>query len=278
MFREDDYYRGLAAVEIRRRLLVVEENKSEIRNPKSEIRNPSLSSDFGFRISDFQEDPPHVILRYADGSAAVLARRVGAGEVMLVTTSADLTWNDWPLRKGMYVPFVDAALNHLLQDQGQTHNQLAGALLRWHPTEWDSVHPFILVDPDGAQTRLGTPELEKGRPVVTAPATSRAGIYRLLLDAGSSAEPTSRERKRTEGIPFAVVPDPRETDDLTCLTDEQLDERLGFKPMHWTAGADTNIPVAAERLSHEWTLWFLGAAVLVALFETVFAWLSNRPR
>jgi hypothetical protein len=196
---------------------------------------------------------------------------------MLVTTAADLSWSDWPLWKGMFLPFVDAALNHLLQDLGQTHNQVAGAPLRWHPREWDAAQPIILIHPDGRRTPLGTPELEKGRPVVTTNDTARAGIYRLGFASGTPGSGGGRG-KTLEGIPFAVVPDPRETEDLTSLTDEQLDQRLDFKTIHFTAGSQANVPLVAERLSREWTLWLLGAAILIGLFESAFAWFCNRPR
>ena len=177
MFREDKYYTALNGIEVRHRLVVDE--------PKTKETT--------------ENDPAHVIMRYIDGKPAVVTRRVGAGEVMLVTTSADLSWSDLPLRNGIYVPFVDAALNHLLQDQGQTHNLTAGVPLRWYPTEWDSVHPFVLIDPSGRPTRLGTPELEKGRPVVTAGDTMQAGIYRLAFE-DSSAEPGASDGRSLAGV------------------------------------------------------------------------------
>jgi hypothetical protein len=124
---------------------------------------------------------------------------------------------------------------------------------------------------------LGTPELEKGRPVVTTNDTARAGIYRLGFASGTPGSGGGRG-KTLEGIPFAVVPDPRETEDLTSLTDEQLDQRLDFKTIHFTAGSQANVPLVAERLSREWTLWLLGAAILIGLFESAFAWFCNRPR
>src|SRR2546430_6660908 len=39
------------------------------------------------------------------------------------STAADLYGSDWPLVKGMYVPFLDMSLNHLLHAQTQNHNR-----------------------------------------------------------------------------------------------------------------------------------------------------------
>src|SRR5213078_2088475 len=90
-----------------------------------------------------------VLLRYGNGRPALVARRVGAGEVLLVTTAADALWSDWPIRYGLWVPFLDAAVNHLLHAQAQVHNFTAGEPLRWQPPEKDATRPFVVVRPDG---------------------------------------------------------------------------------------------------------------------------------
>jgi len=73
-----------------------------------------------------------------------------------------------------------------------------------------------------------------------------------------------------------VTPDVRDTESYEALTDAQIDERLGFKPHHLTAGDDAGIYSGAERMKREWTLWILTAVLLLVLFETGLAWYCGR--
>jgi hypothetical protein len=239
VFRSREEYQALQGIEIRRYLHV-----------------------------EVAPEATQVVLRYTDGQPALLTRKVGAGEVLLVTTSADLTWTDWPLWKGMYVPFLDLAVNHLLQGQTQPYNVTAGEPLHWQPPERYAARSFAVVDPAGRRVRLNPPETVQGRPVVTANNTMQAGVYRMGL-----AEDASEA-----GVPFAVVPDLRETENLDTLSDEQLDERLGFQPVHRTAGDESTAVYGVERLHQEWGLWLLAGALLLAVGEPVLAWLNDGQR
>jgi hypothetical protein len=254
LFRTDDYYKGLNAVEVRSRLVGEEPAKGD--------------------------EAAQVVLRYADGRPAIATRRVESGEVMLVTTSADVAWSDWPIAKGMYVPLVDLALNHLLHAGTQSHNQTAGQPLHYHPPERQAGRSFAVVQPDGSRVRLGLPETAGGRPVVTAAETARAGVYRIQLADERKEEQTSAsvasDRRERDGVPFAVVPDPRESEDLEALSDAQIDGRLGFRSVHLTAGGDLSAVADTERLNREWTIWVLAAVLGLVLVETGLAWLCGR--
>jgi hypothetical protein len=208
-----------------------------------------------------------VALRYSNGQAALVSKKVGAGEVMLLTTSAETTWTDWPLRP-TFVPFVHVALSHLLQEQAGPQNHVAGEPLVWHPADKEATRPFAVIAPDGSRTRLGVPDRAGEHPVLIVTQTPRAGIYRIVAAEGETAAE----------VPFAVVPDLRESEDLTALSDPQLDERLGFKAVHLTASEDLSVFAGTERLSQEWTLWLLGIVLALALGETGLAWYCGRAR
>jgi hypothetical protein len=210
-----------------------------------------------------------VLLRFTNGKPLVAVRKAGAGRVMLVTTSADATWTDWPLWLGTYVPFVDVAVNHLLMGTTQEHNGTAGEPIRWWAPDTDAGRPFLLRRPDGRRVRLGLPEPVEGRPLVTATDTPQAGVYHLL-PADAEAE--------GKGVPFALAADLQEGLDLEALTDAQLDERLGFAPVHLTAGDDLGVFAGGERLKREWAPWLLAAVLALAAFEAVFAWWCGQAR
>lgn len=53
-----------------------------------------------------------VLARFDDGVPAVLARSLGAGRVLLVNTSSDTAWSDWPKHK-TFVPWIHGIARHL---------------------------------------------------------------------------------------------------------------------------------------------------------------------
>jgi hypothetical protein len=271
-FKEDEYYKGINNIEVYRTL--------DLQEPKRAASEAGKTKD----ASD-QEAPTNgsseavnVILRYANGKPAVVSRKVDAGEVLLFATSADLgwktgsadpTWTNWPILLGMYVPFLDASLSHLLHGQTQNHNLVAGQTLNWYPSDQTSL-AYTLVQPDGKEVRLGLPEKVDDRPVLTATDLPKAGIYRLKTTALSPAEPV--EDKSKIDVPLGVVPDLRESDDLETLTNAQLDERLEFQPIHLTAGDEAAVASTTERTNREWTMWILILVLLLALGESALAW------
>jgi hypothetical protein len=54
----------------------------------------------------------HILARFDDGAAALVERKVGAGRVMLWTSTLDLSWNDLAV-KPVYLPFVHRVVRHL---------------------------------------------------------------------------------------------------------------------------------------------------------------------
>ncbi len=225
-----------------------------------------------YAVLDEEQGPQEssVVLRYANGKAAVATRRAGAGRVILVTSSPDPKWTDWPLRH-TFLPFVHVALSHLLSGEMENHNRVAGDPLVWHPAALAGSKVHLVLDPGGKRTRLGVPDRVEGRPVVTHAETSRAGIYRVRPDASGPA---------SEGgdadVLFAVTPNLNESENLEAMTERQLDERLGFAVHHLIAGDDPSIFEGAERLKREWTLWLLLAVLLLVLFESLLAWYCGR--
>jgi hypothetical protein len=158
---------------------------------------------------------------------------------------------------------VHATLARLLGGRADVHNRVAGEPARWRvgPEAAGKIH--VATDPSGARSRLGAPALVDGLPTVTLADTAKSGVWRIAVDDA-------------EGAPFAVTPDARDTESYETLSDVQIDERLGFKPVHLVAGDDLGVFSGAERMKREWTLWILAAVLALVLFETGLAWYCGR--
>jgi hypothetical protein len=240
--REDEFYKGLNDIQVWRSV---------------DVEGP--------------DEGAQVLLRYTDGKPAVLYRAAGAGAVLFVTTAADPGigepgWTDWPIHP-LYLPWIDMTVNYLLHRQSQNYNYKAGDAIQWRPSERVVRSSFFVLHPDGRREPAEPARLEGGAPVVSITDTAHAGVYRIA--------PATGDAKEVEEIPFAVVPDLRESANLESLNDGQLDERLGFSVQHRIAGESSLS--GAERLNREVTPWLLIAVLVLAVAEAALAWFCGRP-
>ncbi len=275
-FRDDAYYKGFKDIEIYKALDLGE--PAQIVKKKNDVGEVPA-------MKDKKQDPVTVVFRFGNGKPAVASRLVDGGEVVFIATSADRgyrrdspepTWTDWPLHFE-FVPFVHILLSHLLQGQTQNYNIVAGETLDWQPTRIGD-RSYTLVTPDGSRVRLGLPEKKNNRSVVTLGDLPVAGIYTIV----ATQAPQERSQDGLSGlppekdVPIAVVPDLRESQDLSLLGDAEIDQRLGFAPIHITAGVEVAPQGADERWSREWTTWFLTAVFFLAIGETLLAYWCGR--
>jgi hypothetical protein len=263
-FAEDEYYQALSDWPIYRTVGLAE---------------PETKSDDG--------EPARVAFRYTNGKPAMVTRKVGSGEVLFIGTSADpgwkprsleATWNilqRWP----GFVPLCEAEVNHLLAGQAQSHNGSVGDALRYLPQGDEDKRSYVLIEPgerkdgiihlltEGQRVPLGPPLKTKERTQVVSANLSKAGVYYL----------TTRERELSDKKPFALVPDARETIDLSALEDDEIDRQLGYAPQHLTARENEELVFGAARTSREWTTWLLWLALGLACGESLLAWKCGRP-
>jgi hypothetical protein len=262
-FQNDENYDGFNKVEVYKHIGIEE--------PVAEKKSAAVVA------QDKPEDLASVLLRYSNGKPAMASKRIGTGEVIFVGTAmhpvwgsnGQIGWTDLPLRHGLVIPMLDVMLSHLLHGQTQNQNIRAGETIRWQPPEADAARAFALIAPNGHRTRLGQPTIDKGRAMVTATDTPTAGVYRIVPADDSPDKPNA-------GVPFAVVPDVRETDNLETMPDPEIDKHLGFQVIHLSATGDPTAFSGAERLKREWTMWLLMAVLGIALVETVLAWMCGR--
>jgi len=196
-----------------------------------------------------------VLIRFNDRKPMLLSKSVGNGEAMLLTTAVDPT-SGYLCINVAFAPFINGCLSHLVQRSGSALNRVAGEPIRWTPPElW---RDYFVINPDGERVPLSR---LRGEKVIE---TSKAGVYQIM-----NASEQLLER-------FAVVPDLRESESLDSLRDEQIDDQLGFKPVHLSTGFDGSAFTGAERSRKEWTIWVLTALLIFALGETLWAWVCGR--
>jgi Mg-chelatase subunit ChlD len=88
----------------------------EYSHPVFELFRAPRSGDFsaarfyGYRTT--QQPSGQVLARYEDGNPALLERKVGAGRVLLWTSTLDLEWNDMAV-KPVFLPFVHTVVKYL---------------------------------------------------------------------------------------------------------------------------------------------------------------------
>lgn len=128
------------------------------------------------------------LISLANGDPLLLEQKVGAGRVILVTTSADRDWSDLPL-KTAYLPLLQSLGQHLAG--GKRGHLDAGTAV--NATKEISLPPGLV----GKSLRVTKPNKqdtevpivgEKNRALATITDNDRAGIYRLSLPAGAGKE------------------------------------------------------------------------------------------
>jgi uncharacterized membrane protein YobD (UPF0266 family) len=131
------------------------------------------------------------LISLANGDPLLLEQKVGAGRVILVTTSADRDWTDLPL-KTAYLPLLQSLAQHLAG--GKRGNLDAGIAVN---TAKEIALPPALV---GKSLRVAKPNkqetevpivAEKEHAVANIRDNDRAGIYRLALAAGIPKDSTA---------------------------------------------------------------------------------------
>jgi von Willebrand factor type A domain/CARDB len=212
--------------------------------------------------ADQFKDTGRVLMRYNDGRPALVGKQVGDGEVLVLTTAVDKDWGFFATNL-TFQPFVHGAMTHLIERSAAGFNRVAGEPIRWTPKD---VHKnYQVTRPDGSRVRLGKPQGGATEQLaLTVADTSRAGVY------------TISEEGREVGTKFAVIPDLRESETMDPLPDQQIDELLGFKPEHLTAGDAASAEAQSVRSRNEWTVAALLALLLFAVCETAWAWFCGK--
>ncbi|MBC54667.1 MAG: hypothetical protein CMQ34_12620 [Gammaproteobacteria bacterium] len=91
-----------------------------------------------------------VLMRYDSGDPLLLERTVGEGRTMLVTSSLDLGWSNFPLQ-GLYLPFVHETLTYMIQPPLQQRAWQVGDMVDLSPAFDDGMTQLSVTEPDGRE-------------------------------------------------------------------------------------------------------------------------------
>lgn len=170
---------------------------------------------------------PQTVLKYGDGSPAVMERSWGRGRVIQFSSSADTAWNDLPLRPS-FVPLVHRSLGAILDRQDARLNIPVGSTFEFVcDPEWVNTDALVAApgeNPDrGSLRRIG---MTDGVPILRYEQTDQAGPYQVTVKTSPPAI-----------IKFATQFDATESK-LTSLPETQLDS---LKPatdvVRWAPGS-----------------------------------------
>jgi len=191
-----------------------------------------------------------VIMRFDNGDAAMLARRVGNGRVLLFTSSLDPEWNNFP-RQVTYLPLLHETVRYLAASRDKRMSYRVGDLVP------------VSIPPDGA-----------------ARVTSPQGVETLLrsksegLDFYQATDAPGFYQTRSGSLigSFAVNVSAQESDLASVDPDEIRDRVIAAEMVVDASVAEQASPlrIMLEESQQAWW-WILLLVLVLGLFETFLA-------
>ncbi len=217
---------------------------------------------------------PEIVLQYTNGQPAILARRVGRGRVILVTTSADMSWTNLPA-KGDFVPLLVNLMSYLMGEGGTNRTVLVGEFIEEPLSARETQFAVNVTGPGGESNNAGDANnagaaLDSGlrrsdtafeivttdnQPILRSELLEQPGVYRATVGSRSFA--------------FVVNASPSESD-LRPIGRAWIDEHVEC-PFDYF-GADE----FEKRIEQRHAVSELGGRLLLAVFillvlETTFS-------
>jgi len=213
-----------------------------------------------------------VIARFndAEGHAAIVEGRAGLGRVVLVTTTADKEWNQWPDHP-TYLPVMTELIRHVARRTDGEGDLTVGATIEVH-VDATSFEGDVMVRPPGypnepEATIAGSPATDGRGLVARWEHTDSAGLYQFVLRRRDGGEVTRS---------VAVNLDPRESD-LSMAGEVEVRRAMGGLPYEYVQGLDRLNEAAGETRTELWKP-VLAGIVFVLMIEQFLAWRWGRRR
>ncbi len=209
---------------------------------------------------------PEVVVRYSDGTPAVMERSWGRGKVILFSSTANTAWNDLPLHP-VFVPLIARTLGEILDRQDARLNLPVGGRFEY-VCDPDWVGREAIITPPGSKEEAG--ELRKVEVVDSVPLlrfedTNRAGAYEVALKTDPPA-----------ALKFAAQFNPEESK-LDVVPARQLDSLApAAQVVRWTpttaiGGVLTQAGGGSGGGGRELWFWLATLALITACAEVALA-------
>lgn len=205
-----------------------------------------------------------IVLRYADGSPAVMERPWGLGRVIQFSSTADTAWNDLPVRLA-WVPLLHRALGNVVQRQDEGLNLRVGdKFVRRVPAENLDKDATFFPPRQSTVRELRRVELVDGWPTMQFDKTDVAGIYDAKIGESGAV------------LKFAAQPEAAESS-LDELSPGQLATLKGSaNVVPWTPNLSLRGMMERGRTGLEFWMPVLLAVLVLAAAETFLGqWFSR---
>jgi hypothetical protein len=142
------------------------------------------------RVWSYARSAGKALIALANGEPLLLEQKVGAGKVMLVSTSADRDWSDLPV-KTVYLPMIQSLTQYLAGGKrGSLDGGIAVGGAKTLALPASLVGKSLRVTKPNKQNTDVAVEAEKDRASATIDGNEQAGIYRLTLPSGADKDTT----------------------------------------------------------------------------------------
>ena len=208
-----------------------------------------------------------IVVRFADGSPAIVERAWGLGRVVLFSSSASTAWNDFPVRPA-FVPLMHRTLGSVLNRQDENLNVRVGqSFARRMGGEFLGREASVVAPSVKTPVRESRKiELVGGTPLLQFEGTDRGGTYDVTVN-----DPAMSLR-------FAAQPDPAESS-LEELSEEDV-KSLGAVAhvLRWSPGLGLREAFEKDRLGAEFWLPLLLLVLACATGEMYVAQRFSRAK
>lgn len=227
-----------------------------------------------------QADPTlRNVLTYENGEPAAVEKSLGSGKVMLVGTSADKSWNNWPA-KNHYMPLMNFIALYLIQPSYIERNRMYGEHFVMQIPRQDLGEArragIRITDPNGEASSM---EVLTEQSRAESSLIKKAGLYTAEIPGEKKRTIHFAANRGVDESDLAPIGD-REILGLITRAGEANTERSGYFKALITqddltlAGDDVN--AAEEGLkksagSREIWRWLAGSVLVLLLIESLLA-------
>jgi len=122
-----------------------------------------------------------VLASFANGQPALIEAPFGKGRALLFTSTCDIEWSNFPLRR-VFLPFVHQVLAYLSNQDVRTTAYRMGEVVKFQGPPSQYTARIVITDPEGRRVVLPQPQRRGGYAEVVFKNTTKPGMYQVNAD------------------------------------------------------------------------------------------------